>query len=422
MSVTQKARVLRLALHDTLIGHLVGFQGGRNALIFDEAFTNDPSRPTFTLTTSAAFPGADASLREVWARRQRLHPVLSNLLPEGPLRELVAQGLKVHVDNEFNLFAHLGRDLPGALIASPLSPDEVPRRLLARYRDTTAVELVEQAGVERFSLAGVQMKLSMKEQDGRYQFAHSGELGDWILKTPSTRHRNVPLNEYTAMSLARLAGVDVPDIALVPLADLDRLPQINLPNERYAYAVRRFDRNDGGRIHMEDFAQVLLKYPHEKYGSASYEQIGKVLYRFTGDALGNTQQFARRLLVNVLLANGDAHLKNWSLLYADAVTPQLSPAYDIVTTSVYLGNETGAALSLGKTRNWYETDLSRFEAWARKADLPWRAVRVHLLDTMEKTRTLWPDAIKDLPMEEAHKAQLLAHWRALKPDFRIEAW
>jgi serine/threonine protein kinase HipA of HipAB toxin-antitoxin module len=45
--------------------------------------------------------------------------------------------------------------------------------------------------------------------------------------------------------------------------------------------------------------------------------------------IGNAQQFARRLLVNILVANGDAHLKNWSLIYPDTVTPELAPAYDI---------------------------------------------------------------------------------------------
>ena len=88
-----------------------------------------------------------------------------------------------------------------------------------------------------------------------------------------------------------------------------------------AFAIKRFDRQSGvhgtERVHMEDFAQVLAKYPHEKYGSANYAQIGRILYQFSGDAITDAQQFARRLLVNILLANGDAHLKNWSLLYAD---------------------------------------------------------------------------------------------------------
>ena len=62
--------------------------------------------------------------------KQRLHPVLSNLLPEGALRELIVQGLKTHSDNEFQLFSFLGHDLPGALIAEPLAPDDVPISLI----------------------------------------------------------------------------------------------------------------------------------------------------------------------------------------------------------------------------------------------------------------------------------------------------
>ena len=142
------------------------------------------------------------------------------------------------------------------------------------------------------------------------------------------------------MSLAGLVGVDIPEIKLVELDKLDHLPQINLPDEKQTFAIKRFDRYDNLRIHMEDFAQVLVKYPHEKYTSANYENIGKVIYDFSGDGLADAQQFARRLLVNILLANGDAHLKNWSLLYSDKITPRLSPAYDIVTTNFYIGNET----------------------------------------------------------------------------------
>jgi len=150
----------------------------------------------------------------------------------------------------------------------------------------------------------------MKEKDGRYNLTKNGELGDWIIKTPSTKHKNVPLNEYTAMTLANLAGIDIPDIKLIELNKLDNLPQINLPDEKLAFSIKRFDREGETRIHMEDFAQVLVKYPIEKYNSANYEQVGKVIYDYSGDGLADAQQFARRLLENILLTYGDAHLKN----------------------------------------------------------------------------------------------------------------
>ena len=188
-----------------------------------------------------------------------------------------------------------------------------------------------------------------------------------------------------------------------------------------AFAIKRFDRDDDQRIHMEDFAQILVKYPHEKYTSANYENIGKVIYDFSGDGLADAQQLARRLLVNILLANGDAHLKNWSFLYPDKITPRLSPAYDIVTTNVYIENETQYALNLGKTKEWYTVTMAHFLSWANRSGVPWRAIKPHLDDTLAKARELWPEALKTLPMDEAHKEGLRSHWVKLQDDFKIKA-
>lgn len=415
-----EASVVKLTLHGGLIGYLAGFQNGRNSLHFTDEFKADSSRPTFSLITHPNFPGSEKLMSQPWVKKQRLHPVLSNLLPEGALRELISQGLKTHIDNEFQIFSYLGQDLPGALIATPMEPEEVPESVLTTHGKTKAVKHKVSDQGNRFSLAGVQMKFSMKAKDGRYKLTKNGELGDWIIKTPSTRHKYLPLNEYTAMSLSALAGVDIPDIQLIELDKLDKLPQINLPNEKLAFAIKRFDREGNSRIHMEDFAQVLVRYPHNKYDSANYEQIGKVIYDFSGDGLADALQFARRLLVNILLANGDAHLKNWSLLYQDQITPGLSPAYDIVTTSVYMEGETEYALNLGKTKKWLSVTEEHFEAWAEKSGIPWRAIKPHIDDTMEKARGLWPEALKDLPMDEEHKEKLKGHWSKLHSDFKIE--
>lgn len=418
-TTAEEVRVLELTLHRRKVGHLAGFANGRTVLSFTPEFSADPSRPTLSLITHPDFPRSEKLLSKPWATNQRIHPMLSNLLPEGALRELLAQGLKVHVDSEFDLFSYLGSDLPGALIATPMAPKDVPPTLLSNYGRATAVSFDSSEGINRFSLAGVQMKFSMKQQDGRYNLPRGGDLGDWIIKTPSTRHTQVPANEYTAMSLAALAGVEIPEIRLIELDQLGKLPPINLPDEHWAFAIKRFDRDELERVHMEDFAQVFVKYPHEKYGSANYEQIGKVLYQYSGQGLADAQQFARRLLVNILLANGDAHLKNWSLLYPDTITPRLSPAYDIVTTRVYIENEREFALNLARTRQWYSTTMAHFQSWARKADVPWRAIKPHLDDTIERARTFWPEALRDLPMDESHKQTLTVHWSMLHKDFSL---
>jgi serine/threonine-protein kinase HipA len=419
-----EVNVLQLSIHGVRIGYLAGFKNGRNVLSFVDEFKSNPKRPTFSLITHPKFPNVDKLLAEPWVRNQRLHPLLSNLLPEGSLRELIAQGLKVHTDNEFHIFSYLGQDLPGAIEAVPMEPGDVPGYLLegvlGMHGKARAVKFDRVTQVNKFSLAGVQMKFSMKEKDGRYNLSKGDVLGDWIIKTPSTKHRFVPLNEFTAMSLSGLVGVDIPAIKLVELDKLDNLPPINLPAEKLAFAIKRFDRAGDQRIHMEDFAQILVKYPHEKYTSANYETIGKVIYDFSGDALTDAQQFARRLLVNILLANGDAHLKNWSFLYSDKVTPRLSPAYDILTTSVYIENETQYALNLGKTKEWYVVSMAHFQTWADKSGIPWRAIKPHLDDTLNKARELWPEALKVLPMDDTHKNGLRSHWARLHDDFKID--
>ena len=419
-SRTEEINVLRLTLHRRLVGYLTGFRNGRNVLNFADDYRADAARPAFSLITHPSFPHADKLMGEPWVRRQRLHSALSNLLPEGALRELIAQGLKVYIDNEFHILSHLGRDLPGALVAEPMEPDEVPGSILAAHGNAKAVKFENIVRENKFSLAGVQMKFSMKARDGRYNLSKGDVLGDWIIKTPSTRHKDVPVNEYTAMTLASLIGVDIPEMKLVELDKLDDLPQINLPDENWAFAIKRFDREREQRIHMEDFAQVLVKYPYEKYDAANYEQIGRILYQFSSDALTDTQQFARRLLVNILLANGDAHLKNWSLLYPDQTTPRLSPAYDIVTTNVYIEGEKRYALNLGGSKEWYGASYVNFEYWAKKSGIPWRAIKPHIDDAMESARSLWPEALKNLPMNESHKQKLSEHWRKLHRDFQIK--
>ena len=421
MMAAETVEVLKLSLHGVTLGYLAGYQGGRNILVFDPEYAANPNRPTFTLSGISDHPASKTLFTAPWVRQQRLHPVLSNLLPEGALREWFAQMLKVHPENEFPLFAQLAADLPGALIAEPVAPDQIPEGVLDHRTHVEPVPRMVLDGRPHFSLAGVQMKFSMFETDGRFNVSQPDQLGEWIVKTPSTRHQDVPVNEYTVMRLAELVGVDIPEIKLVTLDQLQDLPPINLPEEQYAYAIRRYDRDaQHYRIHAEDFAQVLFKYAHEKYGTTNFEQVGKVIYQFTGHSLANMQQMARRLLVNILLGNGDAHLKNWSLIYPDQITAELAPAYDIVYTQVYIPGETRISLNLAGNKDWYAMNMGHFEASAKSVGVPWRAIKPHLDDVMEKARNLWPNYLQSAPMNVGHKAALQAHWRRLHLDFVLK--
>lgn len=278
------------------------------------------------------------------------------------------------------LFLSLGLYLQNEARTTHTAAEKLYRELFPN--DRRVVDLQRQLQAQLGSLSGNEHKPFLEL---------FGRLADEIQKSSGTPSIQLKAVTYDAVSgalqvdltignvqaldnlqkrLAAIAGVDIPDIKLVPLDRLDKLPQINLPNEEFAFGIRRFDRNAGTRVHMEDFAQILVKYPHDKYNSANYGQIGQIIYQYTGDGLGNAQQFARRLLVNILLANGDAHLKNWSLIYADKVTPELAPIYDIVTTKVYIDGEREFALNLGRTKEWYQVTMAHFQAWAEKEDIP----------------------------------------------------
>jgi len=413
----ETVQALALILHDVRIGVLAHYSGGKNILTFDPQYLALPeaTRPLFTLR-QRALPGY---LEQVRTSSQRLPPVLSNLLPEGALRSWLAQSLKAHVNEEFPLMAWAGANLPGALEARALAANEIPAWALTSRGEPEAVQIDVGLDAQKFSLAGVQMKFSSLRKDGRFNITSQVGADSWIIKTPSTVHRHVPENEYTAMRLAQAIGVDIPDIELVELSKLDNLPDIRLADEPYAYAIRRFDRSENGRVHTEDFAQIFELYAHDKYRGKNYEQIAAYLYELGSEPLVDVQQMARRLLANILLANGDAHLKNWSMIYPNQTGVRLSPAYDIVTTRVYIPGESEVALNMAKEKRWDIISLQTFELWAERVDIPWPAIRVHLLDAIDKARTLWPDLLASLPMVAEHKSLLRQHWASLSPDFRL---
>lgn len=395
---------LDVRLGDTLVGALTRLGNEGVIFTFDPSYADaGENRPVLSL----GFKAADGSLVET-ARptRVRLPPFFSNLLPEAHLRQYLAARGGVHPDREFFLIWLLGADLPGAVEIR--SPDGAALPALGEEasRSRDAEEPL------RFSLAGVQLKFSaLMETSKGLTLPVSGVGGDWIVKLPSPRFEAVPENEYAMMTLARAAGIDVPEVRLVATADVGNLPK-DLPEAfGRSLAVRRFDRTStGGRLHIEDFAQVFGLYPEQKYRRASYGNIGRVLWLETGEE--GVSEYTRRLVFNALIGNADAHLKNWSLVYPDGRTPKLAPAYDLVATVPYIPSDR-LALSLGGTKEFREIDLDRVRRFAEKAGLPVRVVTETVRDTAARVRDLWPghEPARALP-DRMHEA-VTAHMRTV---------
>ena len=207
---------------------------------------------------------------------------------------------------------------------------------------------------------------------GRYEpTASSGSGGDWIVKLPSARHPDVPEAEFAAMKLAAKIGIDVPEIDLLSLDQIDGIPEGITRYGESAFAIRRFDRGEEGPVHTEDFAQVFGVFADDKYENASYRQILSVLAIETDEQ--SVVEFVRRLTYSVLIGNGDMHLKNWSLVYPDRRAPILSPAYDLLSTVPYLGDEE-AALKFRRSKAWGSYTYDELGAMADKARLATRPV------------------------------------------------
>ena len=378
-----KVTALGVHLRGRRIGIVNRLAGDRYIFAFEQDYVDDPNRLTLSLSYKGQSGGLVTAVRAIG---RRLPPFFANLLPEGHLRNYLAEKAGVKPEREFYLMAVLGGDVAGAVTLRPMdagSYDGDPAHGESDVREEGQV----QSGVMRFSLAGVQLKFSaVAEASGGLTIPAHGVGGSWIVKLPSMQFPAVAENEYAMLELARSIGIEVPAIKLVRVADIQGLPPDAARLEGHALAVERFDRAAGGRIHMEDFAQVFGLFPEDKYGSRSYANIAAVLWAETGDT--GAYEFVRRLVFSVLIGNGDMHLKNWSLLYPDGRTPVLSPAYDFVATLPYIPGDS-LALTFGRSKSLDGITLDQVRRFTDKARMPMDPVWRMVLETVERTEAAW---------------------------------
>lgn len=394
------ADTLEVLLNDRRIGMITALGGDRSIFSFDDAYADDPDRPTLSLSFKGEHGGL---LREHNPTQTSLLPFFSNLLPEGPLREYLAKRAGVKPVREYLLIEALGPDLPGSVTIKPVGDGAA-----GDEGDLTAEDSAHHRGTEkplRFSLAGVQLKFSAVEKaHGGLTIPASGKGGDWIVKLPTPRFRGLAANEFSMMSLARKMGLDIPDVELVPLDRIEGLPEDIGKIDEDAFAIRRFDRTeDGRRIHIEDFAQVFGVYPDDKYEKGSYRHIAKVLWLETGEA--GVREFIKRLVFNAFIGNADMHLKNWSLIYPDGRTPQLSPGYDFLSTTIYIPDES-AGLKFARTKRVAELTMDEIAYMAAKAGAPEALACDAATEAVDRFREAWGRERTHLPISKDLEAEV----------------
>ncbi len=204
-----------------------------------------------------------------------------------------------------------------------------------------------------FSISGVQRKGFIGKPRGveLYPKMDLGEKSFFIIK-PMLSNFNLPdqspANEHVTMLMARqIFGIKTAECAFVRFA-----------NGSPAYITKRFDYNEKGeKLNQEDFASVLQA--SHKYYSKTYQDVGEWLSPI------NRIEFLRVLIFNFLTGNGDAHLKNISLLETAHGDMMLSPAYDLMNTKIHLPDN---LLALNLFRELEQTSLPLGEKYIYSSD------------------------------------------------------
>ena len=263
----------------------------------------------------------------------------SNLLPDESVRVRLAQYLGISPGNIFALLKRIGEDCAGAVALVP-AEREARAHADAEFKVLSEPEahavlasLPERplnVGAEDFHIsgAGAQDKLVACVQNGHVVLPLNGTPSTHIIKPGIPRFPESVFNELYCMRLARACRLSVAECSVLRVHGIPY------------YVTTRYDRQQESgkvlRLHQEDFCQLLGYEPSVKYESEGGPRLLQCFQLLREIALpaADIIEFLRRIIFIFLIGNGDAHAKNFSILYMGKAK-RLAPAYDLLSTAVY---------------------------------------------------------------------------------------
>lgn len=295
---------------------------------------------------------------------KKLHPIFEMHLPEGYLLSIIKKHFsKLVKTDDFGLLKIMSSSIKGRLsyetnkniVENSLTLDE----LLHSKDENLFDELVQKFALNS-ALSGVQPKVLASIKDKA-----TLKIDDYIVKSWGDDYKELALNEYYCMKIVKLANISVPEFYI---SDDEKL-----------FIMKRFDKIDDKYIGFEDMCVLHGKQRDDKY-DGSLEQIAKTIKTFVSskNKKSSLVQFFKMIYLNYRLENGDAHLKNFGLIYENVDNIKLAPAYDVVSTTVYIKNDIPALLLLGSEKWWSVKYLEKFA-----------------LQTCEFTKKEFDEAIKE---------------------------
>lgn len=315
---------------------------------------------------------------------KKLHPIFEMHLPEGYLLSIIKKHFsKLTKTDDFGLLKIMSSSIKGRLsyesdflkVENSLSLDD----LLHSNNDKLFDELVEKfalnsalSGVQPKVLASIENKATLK-------------IDDYIVKSWGEDYKELALNEYYCMKIVKNANIEVPEFYI---SDDEKL-----------FIMKRFDKIDDNYIGFEDMCVMLGKQRDDKY-EGSYEQIAKTIKIFVcpQHKKSSLKQFFKMIYLNFRLKNGDAHLKNFGLIYDEISNIKLAPAFDIVSTAVYIKNDIPALLLLGSKKWWDKEYLERFAI--QTCDLSKKEYEIAKLECENAINIVREEILKRLEIEQ----------------------
>ena len=295
---------------------------------------------------------------ETYSYAQGLHPLFQMNLPEGYLRQAIERfAAKQFGGDDLTYLTLLGNHQIGrlrySLADAPLTPDNLPAPSLTELLQSSDAELFQQL-FERYAIhsgvAGVQPKVLMDIRNDTILVDKATlPLKKFIVKSWGVEFPELACNEFICLTLARYAGLTTPNFYLSENSKL--------------LVCERFDIDEQDEpLGFEDFCVLQGKTTQQKYDS-SIEACANTVREMVSPDLRQKAlyDFFKLTLLNVKIRNGDAHLKNFGILYKNlenykegmfpAASRQLAPFYDVVSTTPYLEKDT-MALTLTGSKRW----------------------------------------------------------------------
>lgn len=321
---------LDVYLRNRLAGRLDRIGDGSLSFCYDAGYLASPD--AVVLSNTLPLSGEPYGERDIAA-------FFSNLLPDEGVRRRIAEILHLTPEDTFGLLRVIGGDCAGAVSFQmpgnrPTEPTKPRFRALtdsesaSLLRDLANRPLGIDGSFRGISGAGAQDKLIACVVEGKILLPLDGTPSTHIIKPDLVRFPQSVFNEWFCMKLSAACGFDTAASDIVEFG-----------GEPY-YVTVRYDRQteDGvvTRLHQEDFCQLLKCRPEIKYqdqGGPSLVDCSRLIREMRLPVV-DLLSFIDRVVFNFIVGNGDAHGKNFSVLYHGR-QPRLAPVYDVLSTTVY---------------------------------------------------------------------------------------